>query len=205
MLMNATGQTWPVNTEFGNKFHVDKAHQELEIVNTGTNTVHVDLYEYYCKKVIQQSRMISLLANVPPAWTNASGTAIGNVSTGVSPFDWFQQDVGVDPFDFEDVVNHLKITRKTKVLIEGGQSVTFNKSCNKFVYNGDEDSQQPTYTRCADKLSKSAGTKGYILVVAGSAVTDSSEPCTLSIMTTNEYVCRPIATALQMQTTTKLP
>lgn len=200
MVENATGQTWPANSQYTNKFRVNSARQELELVNTSTAIAYIDIYEYVCKKTIQQADINNTLVT-PLNW--ATGTAIINVTGGAAPRIWKDQSLGADPFDFTEVVNHIKILKKSKVQLGAGESNVYTMVLKKkFVFDGNDLSQYPANTR----VGEPGKTRGYLIVVSGAASAASDAvPITLAVQTMNEYVCTPIAGIIKAQTAQYLP
>lgn len=202
MIENATGQTWPTNSQFTGRFHV-KGRQELELYNKSTVPIYFDIYEYYTKKVIQQPTMNAIMPT-PANWPQIV-SAITNTTMTVASKFWKEQSLGVDPFDFTEITHHLKITKKSKVQLAPSEGMILTKTGKGFVYDGNENSQYTANTRVADKLGKGVSTCGYLLVCCGPANTSDAEPFACTVMTTNTYVAKAIPGVVKVQTTNLLP
>lgn len=196
LMDNVTGQTYPANTQYTNKFIVASCRQEVELSNTGgtaangvIGNAYVDLYEYVCRKDAQLATMgainLGFGAN-QPAWTGA--TVIDSTRLGATPFD------------LEQFPCFATIKKHTKLLIEPGQSTILSLVGPKNRYFSGE--KLSTVAALANlQVAWKGWTRGYVIVVSGQKSTASgSDVVTVSAITTNKYMVKPIATKVKSKT-----
>lgn len=191
---NVTGQTYPANTEFNNKYKIVNAHQELEITNTASTTTGgvagnavVDIYEWVCKRDIKYSALntgFNVNSNLPK-WT--SGVTVTS------------DRIGVTPFDLPTAVEHMTFKKKTELIIEPGQTAVLHMNVKNKFYNGADLTESAA--TAGIQLGWKGLTRGFCIVLNGQKSSASGgEVVTLSWLMSNTYIIRPIASKVHSYT-----
>lgn len=189
-VMGATGQTWPTDSQYTKRMFIG-CRQEMEVTNTGSNLMYLDIYDYVLKKDVTEAAPSYLVSATPSQYWNQDSGAQATLST-----------IGVTPFDCRYVTDCCKITKVTKYQVEPGQSVMIVRHV------------KPRYLDAAKALDLVSSnsqfglkgwTRGQIMVSVGKCdSTQDAEPLTWTYLSIKRYNVKLIPGVITAPTMTIL-